>query len=617
LKYVLSMKTISLIPIFFCCLILNSSDIIAQDEKHDALYLSVIKEYTLNPDGSTAYRYIKEQKLLTYRAFHNLYGETFVVYDPTHQKLKINGVYTVMADGKKIIAPENAFNEVLPGYAANAPAYNDLREMVITHTGLERNCTISLDYEVQTQAGICPALMGNELLQENEPVKKLEIRVRIPVGQNLNFKLFNAESVPETVIEGKYQVFTWKFKDLSALSAEDAQKGTSEGYPRLVFSSSESPQAVFAHLTNQPAFKFGLNDQMRNLVNTLSTEKKNRFELTLKIQEKVVNDIRLYPVPLRIGSYQCRTPEQTWNTNGGTVLEKAVLLATLLKAAGIEAQVVGIVRTALVDEKNISLANLEDFAVQVEDKDRGTWYLSVSGLNSVNLRLSLPGRSFIVLEPDGKKLSVFKTESPKQMIKVAGNLIVSSDPKLTGEVSISMEGSVYPFAGLLRDKKRMKNSLSGGLISGDSINVKATTFNPENGFQNFIVQSDKPFRKDSNFFYFNIPFVTPGIDSWGIRTLTTKRETAYEIPSMADESYNYTITLPSSLRLFTPEKKIAISNKAGSFTWEVKTQDGKVGVKRQLKFSGRVYQGSDYEDFKILMDYWNNPWYRQLVFLAE
>ncbi len=609
------MKTIYLIPIFLCCLILDSADIKAQDEKHDAVYLSVIKEYTLNPDGSTAYRYVKEQKLLTYRAFHNLYGETFVVYNPAYQKLKINGVYTVMADGKKIVAPENAFNEVLPGYAANAPAYNALREMVITHTGLERNCTIYLDYEVQTQPGICPALMGNELLPENEPVKKLEIRVRIPVGQKLNFKLFNAESVPETVTEGKYQVFTWKFNDLPAQSAEEAQKA--DGYQRLVFSSAESSEAVLAHLTNQPAFKFALNDQMRNLVNTLSTEKKNRFELALKIQEKVVNDIRLYPVPLRIGLYQCRTPEQTWNTNGGTVLEKAVLLATLLKAAGIEAQVAGVVRTASVDEKNISLASLEDFAVKVEDKDRGTWYFSVSGLNSVNLRLALPGRSFIVLDPEVKKISMLKAEAPKQMIKVIGKLIVSSDPKLTGEVSLYMDGTVYPFAGQIRDKKRMKNSLSGGLISGDSANVKVSTLNTENGFQTYIVKSDKPFRKDSNFFYFSLPSVTPGIDGWGIRTLSVKRETAYEIPSLADESYNYTITLPSAMRLFTPEKKIAISNKAGSFTWEVKTQDGTATVKRQLKFSERIIESSDYEDFKILMDYWNNPWYRQLIFMAE
>ena len=46
-----------------------------------------------------------------------------------------------MADGKKVKAPENAINEILPAFAAGAPAFNSLREMVITHTALERGAT--------------------------------------------------------------------------------------------------------------------------------------------------------------------------------------------------------------------------------------------------------------------------------------------------------------------------------------------------------------------------------------------------------------------------------------------------------------------------------------------
>jgi hypothetical protein len=48
----------------------------------------------------------------------------------------------------------------------------------------------------------------------------------------------------------------------------------------------------------------------------------------------------------------------------------------------------------------------------------------------------------------------------------------------------------------------------------------------------------------------------------------------------------------------------------------VKNEGGKVAVKRQLKFNSRVFEGAMYDDFKALMDAWNNPWYRQLVFVA-
>ena len=100
----------------------------------------------MNPDGRIDYRYIKKLKLQSYRSFNSLYGETFISYNPAFQSLKINEVYTIMADGKKNPSPSNAFNEVLPAFAANAPAYNNLREMVITHSGKEMNEVINLDY---------------------------------------------------------------------------------------------------------------------------------------------------------------------------------------------------------------------------------------------------------------------------------------------------------------------------------------------------------------------------------------------------------------------------------------------------------------------------------------
>jgi len=588
----------------------------AQDEKYDAIYLSLVREYTLNPDGSMDYHFAKQQKLLSYRAFHNLYGETFIVYDPLSQKLKINEAFTLMADGKKVITPENAFNEVLPASAANAPAYNNLREMVITHTGLERNAIINLDYQLHTQQGNFPALMGNEILAEPEPVKSLVLKIRIPAGQSLHFKMLNGDYQPEKTSEGDYQVYTWNLSNIPAISSEEAQPGVNEKYPRLIFSTSDKREEVYSFLTNQTAFRAAPVERMKNTVNEWLTGIKEKFDKALKLQEKIVNDMRLYPIALRTTLYQCRTPEQIWNENGGTPIEKAVLLATLLKSAGIDAQVAAVVRTALADEKIATLADIEDFAVKAEFRDRGTWYFSVSGINSVNLKLSLPGRSFIALKP-GEKVSVTTTGNPKQMIKTIGTFIVSSDPRLTGEVSMYFEGGVYPLAGLQRDKNRMRNSLSGNLIGNDTANLKVSTLNSENGFQTYIVQSVKPFRKDSNFYYFILPVVTSGIDSWGIKTLSQKRENPYEIPSMADESYSYTITLPASLACFTPDKKLSVSNKAGTFTWEVKNENGKLSVRRQLKFSERIFPATEYRDFKILMDYWNNMWYRQLIFTVN
>ncbi len=610
------MKTNILPVLILFCLFFAPGRSVAQDENYDAYYFSVRKEYTLNPDGSMDYRYRKEEKLLSYRAFQTLYGETFVVYHPGFQKLKINEAYTMMADGKKVVAPANSFNEVLPAFAASAPAYNALREMVITHTGLERNATVTLDYTIHTDKGVFPALMGNEMLAEAEPAQHLQVSVRIPAGRSLNYKVLNAEIKPEITTEGAFSVYTWKLSDVASTAYEEAQQGGNERYPRLVFSTSGNREEIYSCLTGQEAFKFACSKEMTSAVNGWLADKKEKFEKVLKVQEKVVGDLKLYPVPLKYALYRVHTPEQTWNENGGTPVEKAVLLVSLLKASGIEAQVVAVTRSAFAGDKVATLADIEDFAVKVEFRDRGTWYFSVSGLNSANMKLTLPGRFFIALLPGGKS-SIFMTEPPAHMVKVIGNFIVSSDPRITGEVSLYFEGGIYPYAALARDKWRMRNTLSGNLVGSDSVNLKVSTLNLENGFQTYTVLNNKPFRKDSNFYYFPLPVVTTGIENWGIKTLSQKRETPYEIPAIADESYAYTFTLPEKMVCFTPNRKLKVSNKAGKFVWEVSEENGKLTVRRQLQFSSRVFSAKDYSDFKILFDYWNNPWYRQVILMSD
>ena len=112
----------------------------------EATYEKLHTSYTLAADGSQQYRRVMDLKLETHTSFNDLFGETFVVYDPEYQTLTINEAYTTQADGTVVPLPDNAVNESLPHAAADAPAYNRLREAVITHTGLEIGATIHLDY---------------------------------------------------------------------------------------------------------------------------------------------------------------------------------------------------------------------------------------------------------------------------------------------------------------------------------------------------------------------------------------------------------------------------------------------------------------------------------------
>ncbi|MEI6900765.1 MAG: DUF3857 domain-containing protein, partial [Bacteroidota bacterium] len=451
----------------------------AQDENYDAVYLQFTKEYSLNADGSMDYHFIKKQKLQTYRAFNSLYGETFVVYNPAFQSLKINEVNTVMADGKKVASPANAFNEVLPGFAASSPAFNNLREMVITHPGVERNAVLNLDYTLHSNKGFWPALMGNELLAEYEPVKELVIRIKVPASVKLNFSLLNTKQNPVETNENGIQIYTWKFTDIPAISTEEFQKGGNDLYPRLIFSTAKDRNFVYSSFLKSEA-RSQKPEAISNAVEKIKKDSKDEQELTLKLQEKVVNEFRLWPVPMRYTGFTCHGVAETWNSNGGTLAEKAILLVEMLKLAGIPAEPLILVKKTLFDEKIGSLLDIEDVIVKASPKESDVLYLSVSSLNPQNLIYGLTDRVLVSFAPDGK----YKVSSPGEFdnkTEMKAFLTIDEKKQLTGEAGINFYNNSNPLFALLRDNTKVK-SFFGGFSAAALKELKVIPTGPEKGY---------------------------------------------------------------------------------------------------------------------------------------
>ncbi|MCX6246304.1 MAG: DUF3857 domain-containing protein [Bacteroidetes bacterium] len=585
----------------------------SQDENYDAVYFQLKKEYTLNPDGSMDYRYMKKQKLQTYRAFFSLYGESFIVYHPDFQTLKVNEAYTVMADGKKNPSPANAFNEVLPGFAANAPAYNKLREMVITHSGTERNAILNLDYSLHTQKGFYPCLMGNELLCETEPVKELTFVIRIPSGATLNYSVLNSKETPFITREGDLQVYTWKIKDIPAISTEELQKGGNDLYPRVIFSSAADRNTLYRDFQKQEAFSYGLNTEMKQAVDALAAQYKDKADLVLKLQDKVVNELRLYPVPLKYTGFTSRTSQETWNSNGGTVLEKAVLLTSLLKEAGLsETCPVITVHNSLFDGKIGSLVDLEDVLVKVNIPETGTVYLSVNTINSTDLLYSSQDKVFVELKkPDA---GIGKVSPCINTVKFEGSFAISDKKQLTGSITCSGSQGANPFLLLLKDKHKAKSLFGGGLSSSDLKEPVTVNAGKEGSSMSFSVMKEKPLRSDSDYYFLQLPVYNNGIESLGIHLLPKERSTPLEVSSRIEEEDEFMFVLPEKTKPFLTEEMKEIKNHAGIFIFEIKTKGEKTTVKKSLKLNKRIIEPSEYAEFKALMDHWNAERYREVVF---
>src|SRR6056297_3900293 len=277
------MKIKHIIYFIAIVLIASSCQKKATEEQNDAVFKSIKKVYELNTDGSINYHYQHELKYITHFSFNRLYGESFIIYNPDYQEIKFNKVETTMADGKVVKAPENAFNEVLPRFAAGAPAFNHLREMVVTHTGLELGCTVNFDYEVRSGAGYLPFLNENIILQENVPVENLEIIVKVPEGTELNFKLVNIDGQVKTTQKDGYTQYSWTFKNLKNNVYESNQPQDQSHLPRLIFT-----DATMAEALKQVSGKdLVLNDEIKQTVTQRITGIEKEIQIIRELQTLV------------------------------------------------------------------------------------------------------------------------------------------------------------------------------------------------------------------------------------------------------------------------------------------------------------------------------------------
>lgn len=88
--------------------------------------------------------------------------------------------YTQQADGTIIKAPANALNPSLPFSAVNAPYYNQLRELVVSHTGLEIGATIILDYTIETKPGFAATQEFLHRFNDPSPIDDYTLTVSAP-----------------------------------------------------------------------------------------------------------------------------------------------------------------------------------------------------------------------------------------------------------------------------------------------------------------------------------------------------------------------------------------------------------------------------------------------------
>ncbi len=584
-------------------------------DKYDAVYLKLIKEYKLNSDGSFDFNYNKKLQILTHFAFHRLQGETFIVYNPDYQKLKINDSYTIMADGKKVITPDNAYNEVLPRYADDAPAFNNLREMVVTHTGLEVNAVINLDYSLHTNNKFYPNFMGEEVITENAPVKEEIIRIIVPSDKELNYKTFNIRTAPEITKDDEYITYTWNFSNIPARSHSSHQPDYYE--PGIIFSAGRDLHRVFDKFCNQEGFYFNLNLAMKEKVKELAEGVEDEIDLMIKLQDFVVNDFSTYNVPLWVSGFRTRVPAEVWNSNGGTKIEKTLLLTSLLREANINAIPVAVIPETFYDSELGSLFIFKDFLIQVNPENNKRFYISATECKDHNLLYNLGNKTLLQLDAAIESLRTISEKEKISEIQLVSGFVIKNQEKIDGTADLELNRAANPYLKLVRDSSSYKQLFTNTISSSAIKSMDIEKISEEKSKIKYEFELSDPFDKRSGYYFLDIPFINQGIESWHLERLATERSVPLEIDFPVNEQYNYTFVSPPELEFINPDKKIEIENEAGKLLIELKKSGGELIINRGITIPNKIIRVNQYKAFRELMINWFDPNYRKVILKEE
>lgn len=586
----------STIILFLLFAIACNRPLTEEQKNSDAVFYKIKKEYILNTDGSYTFKYYHKLLYNSYFSFHRIYGESFIIYNPEFQTLKVTKSVTRMADGKVVKSPSNAFNEVLPGQAADAPAYNKLREMVVTHVGLEIGAIVELEYELETKPGFMPFFADRVNFYESSPIQDYEVIISIPESESLNHKVTNKPDDLDYVKRSakNKKIYAWKARNLSAVSHEPMQPEGMADYPVLTFSTVDL-DAAFNYLKSNLTNGF-VPDKSSQL---LLEDNLKGWEKVNSLKNLVVSNMNTYGVQPQFVGYKFRSPEQVWKSNGGTEGEKAILLSALLKNAGFSAQTVLAGYPHILNGKIGYPGAFDKYLVKVEFQGETRYY------SMIDDHVKYPGaRSVIGINEDITSLSYENQEPGKRKSSLKTSLIFSGDGILKGTSELTLNSY---------DDSKPLISLNPSSFTSEKVIEKIDTI----VYRFTIGNSGIKAIKNENYYYFELPAISQGLSSLRLGELPTERTTSLELPGKFNESYDYSFILPDGIKFISPENETVVENNLGFYKIKTTVDGSKVAITRSIEINQHLIKVDDYNNFREIMSLWLDKKLNTAVFKAE
>ena len=395
----------------------------------------------VEPDGkSTALRHYRVA-LLTDRAI-NQYAQDVTVYNLGYDTVEVVAARIYVPGGGVVEVDTSAIKDVpMPAYGKFF--LHNVREKIITFPELQKGSEIEVVYRERTREAPMDGQFDlTEYFQHSDPIQTKFVQVRVPEAMELHWKARSTEIPYSKSTKDGQTMHVWSAVSIPQFVPEPGMPPSPEVTPQLLITTVKDWQTWSRWYSTLSETTMVANDEIRAMVAELTKGKQTSDEKLRAIFYFVSNNIRYVETALtgRKAGYKPESASTTFRNKYGVCRDKAALMVTMLREAGIQSDIT-LMNPAWKIDQEIPADQFNHAVVAVHDGD-STFYVDPTVEKTADyLAASEQDRAVLVCNDAGEDLTWTPIEpSEKNLYQIRAQSRLDEHGTFHSDVTISTRG---------------------------------------------------------------------------------------------------------------------------------------------------------------------------------
>jgi tetratricopeptide (TPR) repeat protein/transglutaminase-like putative cysteine protease len=557
----------------------------------------------LHPNGTSSQVTQRVIRVLTepgaqFQRFHRVY------YTASKETAEIESYRVIRKDGRELRSGEVDERRVVEG---EHNTFYDYRVKILRLPQLEAGDVIEIRYRVSDVAtrNYFGEHFGHiEVFRETLPVLAKKYVLIAPTGRKL---FYHQEKMPAPEVrENDFRTYIWHAEDVPGIPNEPMAPPVTAFAPYVHVSSFRSWDEVARYYANMIRDQFQMDAAARDEVKSITEGKKGDQEKIQALYHYLSQKTRYVGLEFGIHGYLPYPAYQVFSRKYGDCKDKAVLLASMLREAGIDSQV-ALVRTRFrgaLHPEPASLSAFDHAICYVPGHD--LWLDCTTEFNGTR-ELPDMNRGALALLIGPNQQDALRTpplsKAAENRIALDIKAVLLPGGELKGKGKEHVTGSHCPQFRYAYKQPTRERIIFEGMFRGFHPGSKVS----EAKFSN-LDDLEKPVDVD---FEFSIPLFAQARENELLWTPTlfpqqlvrqyaplSKRELPLNLYVPWSRVLDLRIELPEGAEVLYLPRSAQETSKFGEFSFDVKAEKSAVVVREEVSMNGQIVPPEEYPGFR-------------------